>query len=354
MIQMAKVLRYESGPHAELAGRISRELDAAVRCLLDPIDKAAYDAGLFIAKSAAQTSAADSSVVAAAAAPQAEQPASEKCEESAASSEAAVDDDVSAAAIEEDSPPLESSASGASYNFAADLKLDEEEEVDDFSSDLNLPEPAPAPQPAPLAAAPSPAASRPAPLPIEQEPELRPSFLDMLEQPAKGKDSSKSKKGAAPEKEKKAAVYDPPPLPSKSRLPTLPHLPPLSVKQGAILAAVAAVVLAVWLVPKFYHPGPNPGRILGMLEASDPQTRIVGIDSLQGLEMDPKETSARLVKILKEDQVDEVRLAAVSALVNSGVTAELASGELKPLLATEKHDSVKQLLQWLIEQSGGK
>ncbi len=244
---------------------------------------------------------------------------------------------------------------GGGYNFAADLKLDEEEEIEDFSSDLDLPEPAPAPAPAPSPIpAPQPppapvAEIRPAPQRQEMETEFRPSFLDLLEPPATGNESSNK----ASTGEKKAVFYDPPPLPQKRIFPALPHMP-LSVKKMAILGTVAVVALAVWLVPQFSSSGPNPGRILEMLEDSDPQTRIEGIYSLQSLELEPGDASDRLLKILREDQVDEVRVAAVNTLVNFGVTPQQASGELKPLLATEQHDTVKQLLQWLIQQSSGK
>jgi hypothetical protein len=36
------------------------------------------------------------------------------------------------------------------------------------------------------------------------------------------------------------------------------------------------------------------------------------------------------------------------------VTPDQAANELQPLLATEKHENIKALLKWLVEQSGGK
>lgn len=57
MIEMAKVLRHEAGPHADLARRLSTELEQAIATLLDPARKAAYDAQL----RAPQTTAASPS-----------------------------------------------------------------------------------------------------------------------------------------------------------------------------------------------------------------------------------------------------------------------------------------------------
>jgi hypothetical protein len=67
--------------------------------------------------------------------------------------------------------------------------------------------------------------------------------------------------------------------------------------------------------------------------------------------MSPREVAALLIKILKEDKADEVRVAAVNALVNHGVSAEV-SADLKPLLAQEQHPSVKAMLTFLIGQPG--
>lgn len=326
MIQMAKVLRHESGPHAALAARLGRELEAAVRCLLDTMDKATYDADLFIAPRAPQPSAGDIQAAAAAIAPPPEKPA--------------------AAA----SPGAES------YDFGADLKLDEdeEEEADDFSADLKLPEEEPEakaePEPTPVARAASP---RPAPArdKAEDAPQ-KPSLMEMLDQPAKGKETAKGKDAAGA---KKVALpsYDPPPIPKKSFLPAMPQMPSASGKLIAAVAAIVVAALAVWYVPGMLPPSkPNPAKILAKIENSDPQTRIDGIDHLQTLEMDPQEASSLLVKVLKEDQTDAVRLAAVNALVNNGTPTPQVSAELKTLLEKEQHASVKAMLQWLIESGG--
>lgn len=46
MIEMAKVLRHENGPHAAIARQLCDELQQAVSTLSDPVKKAAYDAQL--------------------------------------------------------------------------------------------------------------------------------------------------------------------------------------------------------------------------------------------------------------------------------------------------------------------
>lgn len=57
MIEMAKVLRHESGPHAAIAHRVAEELHQAVATLSDPQQKASYDAGLRTKATASATQA---------------------------------------------------------------------------------------------------------------------------------------------------------------------------------------------------------------------------------------------------------------------------------------------------------
>src|SRR5688500_13470196 len=51
MIEMAKVLRHENGPHAAIARQLCEELQQAVSTLSDPAKKAAYDAQLRASRS---------------------------------------------------------------------------------------------------------------------------------------------------------------------------------------------------------------------------------------------------------------------------------------------------------------
>jgi hypothetical protein len=158
-----------------------------------------------------------------------------------------------------------------------------------------------------------------------------------LEEPAPAKGASKTKDAA----DKTAAP----------RAPLLPQLPALSGKQLGILAAAAAIVAAIWWGISSYESVPDQGDVLAMLADSNPQTRINGIYIMGGLELDPKEKATHLLKVLKEDRVDDVRVAAVNALVNNGVSPDQATVDLKPMLATEQNASVKAMLEWLISQS---
>jgi hypothetical protein len=328
MIQMAKVLRHESGPHAELAASLNRELETAIRCLLDPTDKAAYDAELFMSPHAPQPASGDFQVAA-----EIDQPTE---------------------SIEEETPVEEPVTQAiGSHDFAADLRLDEDEEEeekpDEFSADLRLPDEEPEAEAEPVTRHAVAAA-----IDGEEEANHRPSLMEILEQPAKGKPAAKAKE-AASTKKSASQSYDPPPIPKKPLLPALPQLPNASGKPIAAVAAVVALALAVWYAPAWLpRSAPSAAKVLAKIEDPDPQTRIDGIDSLWALEMPPHEAAALLVKVLKEDQTDSVRVAAAGALVNTGSPTPDVSAELKTLLEKEQNANVKAMLEWLVSQAGGR
>jgi hypothetical protein len=317
MIEMAKVLRHEHGPHAALAAQVGRELEEAVRCLLDPVDKQAYDAELFMT-------------------PRAPEPA--------------------AGPLQEHPVEVIAPAGKAGVDFSADLKLtDDEPQADELLSDA-LSAPAKA-TPSSAIAAPSKTLHRP-PASEQQEPQ-RPSLMQLLDEQddrAGNKDAKKKQKEQA-KKPEKGAKTKPPPKPAPPRPKRKPKpsgeglqlsLPEVSAKKLAIGVGIAAgVALIVGLGMLISKLPPGKSKVLAMIADADPQVRIRGLYALQKVEIDAPEAATLLLKVLREEKEDDVRIAAVNTLIDKGVSPS-QSAEIVTLVGQEQNPTVKQLLQWLV------
>jgi hypothetical protein len=115
---------------------------------------------------------------------------------------------------------------------------------------------------------------------------------------------------------------------------------------------VAAAALGYWLAPGLLNSQPTLEAVRAKLASADPQTRIEGLQTLTSLEMDQEQGVSLLLEVLRKDRSQEVRSAAVNALVNNGVSPERVRAEIKPLLTSEQNAYVKGMLEWLVEQSG--
>lgn len=293
MIEMAKVLRHENGPHAALATQIGRELEEAVRCLLDPGDKAAYDAELVMTPHAPAPAVGDFQV----------------------------------RTFDRTSQP-----SGANYDFSADLKLTEEEPLAEDSPG--------------------------GPAPPDEHPPHRAALSETAEEQdtlAKEQDSNKEQSKA--KKQEQRAKAPPPPKAPPSRPAKKPKargggpqfsLPEVSAKKLAVGAGIAAgLALAVGLGMLVYNLPPGKGKVLAMIGDAEPQVRIQGLYALRNVQVDHAEAATLLLKVLRDEKDEEVRLAAVNALIENGVSPS-QSAEIQPLLAQEQNPMVKELLKWLV------
>jgi hypothetical protein len=334
MVQMAKVLRHELGPHGQYVPKLCQELEAAVRCLGDPAAKAAYDAQLRASLSVKLPAAAGVAPVA-----------------------------------------QTDSKLGQGYNFAANLHLSASEDA--LGDDFPAAAPAPSQKPVSAAGASPSSLSRRATDTTKRTPSqghaAEDDDADVLagddpgrhpRRPGDRANSSLSSKSSLKHQNSPASSVQgrstgqsaiskskqrPPAARRRPGLAdSLSEIPLQTLATGA--AAVAVIFLAIWFVPKLWNSGPDPGPYLAKLKDADPLVRMEGIDALRFLDLDESEKARLLMRILKDDRSDSVRIAAVNSLTTVGPLPAETLPELKQLLANEKHPSVKPLLVWLVER----
>lgn len=298
MIQMVKVLRHESGPDSEQAGRLAKELEEAVRCLSDPADKAAYDAGLVMDSPSPHTVAGDFEISPALVA-----------------SKSTYED-----VLSEEPPRPASSASKTGGSRLAAAKAADNPGSHVLSGS----------QPNSSASSASKAVS---------------SWMAATPSAASAS-SVKHDKVKPPPKPvvKPAAVKGP------SRL-SLPEMPSVSAKHVGLAIALTCLVAAVWWGMKLYNRPAGHDGAFEMLSSTDPQKRIAGVDYIQRVGLDSGELCTLLLKILKEEESGEVRLAAVNGLVNTVVPPDKLD-EIKSMASNESQPDVKTLLEWLVQRAG--
>lgn len=289
MMQMVKVLRHEGGEHSDLAARLARELEEAVRCLSDPVDKAAYDADLFTILPSRPSPAADFEISPALVGPRSID----------------LSDDVLAGET-----PHPSASAVADENPASHVLASAESATTEST--------------------PSKAGK---------------SWLSANAGPASSV-RHQSVKDKAPSKETPAKIRKP----SKSRGISV-ELPSLSGKPLILVAAVA-VLLGIWIVPGYLSSRSDRLVVSAQIKHADPVERAAGIGRVWDLQMSPGETGILLLDVLKQDPDDNVRIAAANSLVRNGSPSQQTLTEIKSLLTTEKNSRVKALLQWMVDQSG--
>lgn len=296
MIEMAKVLRHENGPHAPLAARLCRELEEAIRCLLDPVDKAAYDAELFMT-------------------PHPSAPAADLVQ------------------VQTVEPP--SRTSGLEFDFSIDLNLtDDPAKIETRSSSDELPS----------ASSEEPEPHHVARLQTPQEQEMQAE-----EQAAKKRSRQERPKSEKTTPAPKAAAVGPPKKKPKAKAGgpqfSLPEISAKTLAIGVGIAVSLALVVGIGMLIATLPPGKS--TVLAMIDDADPEVRIRGLYALQQVDIEHTEAASLLLKVLREEKVDDVRIAAVNTLINNGVGPS-QTAEIKPLLGQEQNPTVKALLQWLV------
>lgn len=274
MMEMAKVLRLESGPNAADARRQREALEQAVATLSDPGRKAAYDAQLRSQRLPASDAASPPSI------PQYSAPQTGAPPPAHAPSPSPVYDAASDLKLDEDDdellspaarvvePPLPSfrpqespmsasplvapaasqPADAPGYNFAADLKLNDSEE-----DDLSVPArrsaaPATVEPPAIAAAAGSPA--QPAPGQADE--------ADDDEDSAKPAAKKKAKSAATRQSKPAKPKAPPPPV---IRKPLLPQIP---VRQVATaMGGIGVLVFLGWVGLAWWNSDAGTGQVTG-------------------------------------------------------------------------------------------
>lgn len=308
MIEMAKVLRHEAGPDASLARQLCEELERAVNTLSDRSKKAAYDAQLRSQREGRPPVAATAPRVV-----------------------------VTASSVVEPNLPSVVKADRG-HDFSDDLKLDDG--VDEDLLDLVRQQR----EPAKVGMHPENAAIRSVAEAVHNEKieasDEDPS--DAIEQATSAQETKRS----ATVKDVLEQFLAPPPIElPKSRFRAIRIRPLL----GAAIAMVLAFLI-VWVAPAWWNSAPDAGPILARLQASEPQARIDAIDAFRYLDLDPEERTRHLLRVLKEDDNNAVRVAAANGLSTVEPVPELIS-ELQQLASTEEHTGIKNTLTWIVKRS---
>lgn len=302
MIRMAAVLRHEQGEHAQIARQICDELEAAIRCLLDPAAKAAYD---FRLRESLR--------------PQTSQPP--QSAHVSAKADFSFSTDAALAAPPE--APLETEVND---DFPEDVAA--EEEVEEAEEEQVHP-------------------------PKTEKKATTPAM-------AAGAKPDAPAKPAAPHAPPPAAhrkttePQRPTKKPIKHKAPRGPLLPDVPVvKVIAVVATLAAVFAGIVLVQQFWNGKPDASPALAQIADAKPEIRLKGLEQLPHVAIDPEDMVQCLVKLLRDDPDDAVREVAARQLASMGSATHVALPELSALANKEKHKGIKATLEWLVKNAPG-
>jgi hypothetical protein len=118
----------------------------------------------------------------------------------------------------------------------------------------------------------------------------------------------------------------------------------------AVAAVVAIVTMAVKYGPELLALIPvSADAVAARIDDPDPRTRIRGVAQVALLPQTPEERSQLLIRILKDDPANEVRRAALDALINSGTPSAEVTDAVKSLLESEQDADIRRMLEWLVQ-----
>ena len=299
MMQINAVIRHEGGPHADLAKGLLNELQAAQDVLCDPRRKQFYDEQLRRQSEFSLSSATAYN----------REPAGRNAEEFAASLLADADPVENAngkpAGHVVDRPAdllaLSNEATNESDLGAKGPILDDDDDDDDSLGKALSQRLGRKPR-------------RAAPLPSKDK-------------PSKKKDSGKPKARVA--EEMKAST---------------------KVTIALVVIAIAGFAIGVQFMEFGRTPDPVPS-LLTQISNPDSDARFFAVRALKNLDVGP-EAMQLLLKILREDRVEAIRVAAAEAIVFAPSDTSPYLDDLSLILATEQNNDVRSLLKHALSKHG--